>query len=92
MSENEIFTISLKDIMRKHPRKKRAAKAVKRIKEEMSKILKDKLEGKKLVLSPTVSMYLWQHGARKPPKKVKLEYKEDNDKITVDLAEQEEGE
>lgn len=67
MEEEKVFTISLSDAQ-KTQRQKRAAKAIKLVKE----FLKKHLKTNEIIIDSSLNHEIWKRGAGNPPNKIKV--------------------
>jgi large subunit ribosomal protein L31e len=82
--KEKIYTIPLRREWLKAPKYKRAKKASKAIKEYLARHLKLRGEGTdKIKLDPLLNDALWCRGIKKPPHKISVKVKKQEDKFMV---------
>jgi large subunit ribosomal protein L31e len=86
MSETRTYTIPLRSKFRKKPKYKRAPRAVKAVKEFISK--HGKAHTDNVRLSSKLNEHIWQNGARNPPHKVTVVAEPAEELIQVMLEEE----
>lgn len=80
--EERVYTIPLRDVWRA-PRKRRAPRAVRFIKEFIARHMK----AEAVKIANDVNEKLWERGAEKPPRRIKVKAAKDKEgKVTVYLA------
>ncbi len=85
MAEERVYTIPLRDCWLA-PRNKRAKKAVKIIREFIERHVK----AKEVKIDQKLNEKIWERGIQKPPRRVKVKVKKDEEGVaTVYLAEEE---
>jgi large subunit ribosomal protein L31e len=77
--EEKIFTVPLGDAY-KAPRPVRARKAMNYLKDYLKRHLKDEV-----AIGPGLNHEIWSRGIKKPPKRVKIVVKKDEDKFRAEL-------
>ncbi len=78
----DIYTIPLRDAFNA-PRSKRVNKAVKVVKNFLLRHTK----ASNVKLDSSVNDHLWKRGIRKPPRRIKVKVKKEEDSVTAELAE-----
>ena len=86
MSETRTYTIPLRSKFRKKPKYKRAPRAIKAVKEFISK--HGKAHTDNVRLSSKLNEHIWQNGARNPPHKVTVVAEPAEELIQVMLEEE----
>ncbi|MBS7657836.1 60S ribosomal protein L31 [Candidatus Bathyarchaeota archaeon] len=82
--EERLYTLNLKKVFIT-PRKKRAARAIKFIKE----FIKRHMKPEEILITNEVNEKIWARGAEKPPRKIKIKVVKDKEgKATVFLPQE----
>lgn len=75
-----IFTVPIRKVKKRVPRWKRAPRAAKFVKEWVARHAK----AEKVIIAPEVNEKIWEHGAEKPPNKLRIKVKvEEKDGVRV---------
>ena len=84
--EERIITVPLVDAM-KAPRTKRAERAIKAIKEHVTRHMKAKTED--VWIDPKINEQIWARGIQKPPKRIRVRaIKFEDELVEVSLSEE----
>ena len=83
--EERIYTVPLGDAY-EAVRNKRAPRAIRIVREFITKNMKAKDE--KILLSAALNEYIWERSIQKPPRKVKVRVVKDTGKISAYLADE----
>lgn len=89
MKLERIYTVPLGDAY-KAPRNKRAPKAVKILREFVSKHMK--ADGEKILLSEDLNKLIWEKSIQKPPRRIKVRLIKDEGVINAYLSDEKIGE
>lgn len=81
MAEEKLYTIPLRDIL-KVPTPKRTNRAIKEIRNFLIKNTKVK----NITLDKGINELLWSHGAKNPPKMIKVKVSQEEDTAKATLA------
>jgi large subunit ribosomal protein L31e len=80
----QIYTIPLREV-KEYPMWKRSNKAIKVIREYLSKHMK--VEEDKIKISAALNESVWAHGIEKPPGKVRVKAIRSDEGVTAELVE-----
>jgi len=80
----QIYTIPLRDV-KEYPMWKRSNKAIKVIREYLSKHMK--VDEDKIKISAGLNENIWAHGIQKPPSKVRVKATRSDEGVTAELVE-----
>ena len=83
-STEQIYTIPLREV-KEYPAWKRSNKAIKVIREYLSKHMK--VEESKIKISGALNETVWEHGIRKPPNKIRVKAVRSDEGVTAELVE-----
>jgi Ribosomal protein L31E len=81
----QIYTIPLRAAVQEYPMWKRSNKAIKVIREYLSKHMK--VEEEKIKISAALNESVWAHGIEKPPLKVRVKAVRSDEGVTAELVE-----
>jgi large subunit ribosomal protein L31e len=80
----QIYTIPLREV-KEYPAWKRSNKAIKVIREYLSKHMK--VDEDKIKISGELNENVWQHGIQKPPNKIRVKAVRSDEGVTAELVE-----
>jgi large subunit ribosomal protein L31e len=80
----QIYTIPLREV-KEYPKWKRSNKAIKVIREYLSKHMK--VSEDKIKISAALNESVWEHGIEKPPLKVRVKAVRSDEGVTAELVE-----
>ncbi|WP_026152854.1 50S ribosomal protein L31e [Methanocaldococcus villosus] len=83
MQMERIYTISLRDVINRSTRKKRAPRAIKKIKE----FLKRHMKAENVKIDNKLNEKIWERGIEKPPARVRVKAVKEGDTVIATLAE-----
>jgi large subunit ribosomal protein L31e len=87
MEEERIYTIPLRKKIKTVPRWRRSEKAVKIVREFLSKHMKAEID--KVKLDPSINEKIWERGSQKPPGKIRVRaVKFDDGVVEAELVEE----
>ncbi len=82
--EERIYTVPLGKV-KYTPRKKRAPKAIKILREFIHRHMK--IEPEKILIDPDVNHKIWERGIEKPPNKLRIRAVKDKDEFEEEFVE-----
>lgn len=83
-ASEQIYTIPLREV-KEYPAWKRSNKAIKVIREYLSKHMK--VDEDKIKISAEVNETVWEHGIQKPPNKIRVKAVRSEDGVTAEIVE-----
>lgn len=82
-ASEQIYTIPLA-VVKDYPKWKRSNKAIKVIREYLSKHMK--IEEEKIKVSGVLNEKIWEHGIQKPPNKIRVKAVRSDEGVTAELV------